>query len=414
MVVLDEASAIKGFKTQRSKKAKKLFKETPFRLALTATPIENRPEELFSIMQFVDPKVLGRYDLFEKAYINRNPRGWVSSYKNLDVLKQRLGDAMIRKSRTDPDVAPYLPEVQEDNWSISMDAGTVDLYYSIACDMLKEIAAAPFWDSDSSDFYNMDDNTPGRLMAMHMVMEMLLCHPKLIDWSADNYLNGKDEGSEYAHLVKSSGALKKFLSFSKPFIPLKLKRLDEELKIILDETDSKVLIYSKYKFMLDILQTYLPYKSVLFTGDMSAKEKETARKQFAEDSSIKLFLSSHAGGYGLDMNMADYLINYDLPWSFGTQDQINSRHVRASSKFKTVFVRNLIVSDTIEERKYRVLARKRKIADLAIDGRSPDSYSSGATVHLDQDMLKDHLISFTDNYRSTKSLDISLLDLNLE
>lgn len=392
MVILDEASAIKSFKTQRSKKIKKLLKNVPYRLALTATPIENRPEELYSIMQWVDPDVLGRYDLFEKAYVVRTPKGWVRAYKNLDVLHKRMGDAMVRKARTDPDVAPYLPEVDEDNWIIPMDKKIASVYCDIAEDMLEELSKIPKHKVDLR-YGSMDaEDTPnGRLMAMHMALEMLLCHPALITWSANNYDDGKIEGSEYASLIRSNYYLEQ--------LPTpKLDMLKLELEFILDNPSSKVLIYSKYKYMLDLLAGLLPYKSVMFTGDMNAKEKDKARKLFADDPSIRIFLSSYAGGYGLDMNMADYLINYDLPWSFGTQDQINSRHIRASSAFEQVYIRNLITHDSIEERKIRVLERKRKMSDLAIDGVAGTDSGITTSVVLDADFLHSHLTQFIERY----------------
>jgi SNF2 family DNA or RNA helicase len=392
MVILDEASAIKSFKTQRSKKIKKLFKDVPYRLALTATPIENKPEELYSIMQFVDSSVLGRYDLFEKAYVVRHAKGWVRAYKNLDVLNQRMGDAMIRKARTDPDVSPYLPEVDEGNWVVPLDNRIIKIYCDIAADMLIELDKIPTHKVDLK-YGNMEaEDTPnGRLMAMHMCLEMLLCHPSLIYNSAAKYLENSPEGSEYAWLLVTSDVLGEV-----PLSSAKLDMLKTELEAILDNPDSKVLVYSKYKFMLDIIKRELPYKSVMFTGDMSAREKDKARKQFADDPTMRIFLSSYAGGYGLDMNMADYLVNYDLPWSFGTQDQINSRHVRASSAFSQVFVRNLITYDSIEERKMRVLERKRRISDLAIDGNtdSGDNITTDTSVVLDSDFLRKHLTQF--------------------
>jgi SNF2 family DNA or RNA helicase len=387
MVVLDEASAIKSFKTQRSKKIKKVFKDVPYRMALTGTPIENRPEELYSIMQWVDSSVLGRYDLFEKAYVIRHAKGWVRAYKNLDVLNERMGDSMIRKSRYDTDVSPYLPEVLESNWYVPLDPAIENIYKDIAKDMLDELARIPKHKVDLRyGFMEAEDSGPsGRLMAMHMCLEMLLCHPSLIKWSADKYLSDDPEGSEYAYLLSKSEKLDK--------LPTpKLDMLKEELAIILQDPNSKVLIYSKYKEMIRILSTQLPYGSVIFTGEMSVKDREKSRKTFSEQPSTRLFLSSYAGGYGLDMNMADYLINYDHPWSFGTQDQINSRHVRASSVFSSVFVKNMLVLGSIEERKMRVLDRKRRMSDLAIDGAA-----GSGMVQLDADFLRDHLESIRSN-----------------
>ena len=105
-IVCDEATAIKSFRSKRSKSVKKLT--TPYKFALTGTPIENgKPEELFSIMQFVDPTVLGRFDLFDSTFIVRNRFGGVERYKNLPLLHKVLSEACVRKRQEDPDVAPY-------------------------------------------------------------------------------------------------------------------------------------------------------------------------------------------------------------------------------------------------------------------------------------------------------------------
>ena len=182
---------------------KKLFK-AKYRLGLTATPIENRPEELYSIMQWVDDTVLGRYDLFEKAYITRNRRGWVTDYKNLDVLRKRMGDALARKTRHDPDVRPYLPDVDEGNWTVQLDAKTLNVYKYIAADMLSQIEEYSSKYNDSINMNNVvpgfDETTPdGKLMAMYMCMEMLLDYPDLIWWSATEYEKDSPNGSAYAH-----------------------------------------------------------------------------------------------------------------------------------------------------------------------------------------------------------------------
>ena len=109
-IVCDEATAIKSFKSKRSKAVKKLV-SAPYRFALTGTPIENgKPEELYSIMQFVDANVLGRFDIFDAAFIVRNSWGAPQYYRNLPTLHTKLKEACVRKAQKDPDVAPYLPD----------------------------------------------------------------------------------------------------------------------------------------------------------------------------------------------------------------------------------------------------------------------------------------------------------------
>lgn len=384
MVICDEVSAIKSFKAKKSKRVKKMFKSR-YRMGLTATPIENRPEELYSIMQWVDDTVLGRYDLFERAYVDRNKRGWVTAYKNLDVLFTRMGDALARKTRFDDDVRPYLPDVDEDNWIVPMPDKVAEVYKIIAGDMVSEMAKLAFNDSgfDPTAFYSgADESTPpGKLMAMHMCMEMLLDHPDLVIWSGQEYTKDSPNGSEYAYNLWQSGVLDDILESEK------IAFLKEELEILAADPESKIIIVSKYKYMLEILQVALPYESTRFTGDMGAVAKQMSVEWFKNEPSCRILLLSYAGGYGLDLNMADYLINFDLPWSFGMQDQINSRHIRASSEFDKVYIRNLITDDSIEERKQRILTRKRKISGLAIDGKTADV----ASVALDNDLLKEHL-----------------------
>ena len=108
-IVCDEATAIKSFRSKRSKYVKKL--KSDYKFALTGTPVENgKPEELYSIMQFVDPSLLGRFDLFDQTFIVRNRFGGVERYRNLPILNKTLMEACVRKRQTDEDVAPYLPE----------------------------------------------------------------------------------------------------------------------------------------------------------------------------------------------------------------------------------------------------------------------------------------------------------------
>jgi SNF2 family DNA or RNA helicase len=123
---------------------------------------------------------------------------------------------------------------------------------------------------------------------------------------------------------------------------------------------------------------------------MSPIKKAEATAKFRNDPDCKYFLSSHSGAYGLDMNMSDILINYDLPWSAGKQDQINSRHRRRSSEFETVYVNNLVLKNSFEERRLRVLDRKKRLGSAILDGTGADK---GGKIILEGDSLRQHLTS---------------------
>lgn len=379
MVILDEASAIKGFKAKRTKKIKKVL-NVDWRMALTATPVENRPEEIYSIMQWVNPEILGRYDLFDRAYIVRNNFGGIKRYKNLNVLHTRLSACMSRKDRTDPDVRPYLPEVDEGEWTVDLDPATQKVYDIIAAELLAELENISYTGTfDLHAYYQGkgDGGHPamGNVMAMTMALEMLLDHPDLVVASGATYresqwlqsqglIKASWPGSKYAFQLLESGVLDD-LHTSAKFEFIK-QRLPE---ILAFSKDSKAVLFTRYRFMLDILQGELDIRSVQYHGDMSAKDKAATVARFAEDPSIRLMLSSHSGAYGTDLPMCDYLINYDLPWSAGVAEQINGRHVRASSEFKQVYIRNVITGGTIEERKLDVLRWKARTASAILTGQ---------------------------------------------
>lgn len=389
MVILDEITAIKSFKAKRSKKIKQML-NAPYRLGLTGTPVENRPDELYSIMQWVDNETLGRYDLFERAYVRRNHFGWVVAYKNLPVLRKRLAPAMSRKSSEDADVKPYLPEVETLLWTVPMSVAAAKVYNHIARDMLEELGKADKYSGfDVNAYYHgMDESTPsGKLMAMHMCLEMLLDHPDLIIFSATDYDRGH-KGSKYAYHLWQSGMLDSVLESAK------LEQLNVKVKEILEfSPGSKIIIFSFFRNMLDIIEEKLNVPCVQFHGGMSAAVKSAMVSKFTHDSTCRVFLSSHAGAYGMDMSMANYLVNYDLPWSAGKADQINGRHVRASSEFGKVFVCNMAVEGSVEERKLRLLERKRRIASAILDGHGSDTFGR---VEIDVDTLTQHLTALRD------------------
>jgi SNF2 family DNA or RNA helicase len=112
---------------------------------------------------------------------------------------------------------------------------------------------------------------------------------------------------------------------------------------------------------------------VLVNGDMSNKAKDVAKRRFQTDPKCRLFLSSDAGGYGVDLPQAQYLISYDLPWSAGALAQRNARIIRLSSTFDTVTIFSLLMKGSIEERQYDMLAQKNLIASAVVDGKGADS-----------------------------------------
>jgi SNF2 family DNA or RNA helicase len=374
-IVLDEASAIKTLSSARTRAIKEKL-DAPWRMALTATPIDNRPDELFSIMEWVDPGVLGRGDLFDLAYIERNSYGDQTGYKNLRTLRNRLGDAMYRKSVHDPDIAPYMPDRRHLEWPLHLDVPTFEVYARMAWDLktaLDEAKASGKGFSIAAHYAGhrtIDEATPvGRIMSVHMAMEMLLDHPDLLVDSATDYAEGKGKGSKYASMLYGTGALDELTHSPK------LRHLIDKLRVVMADPASKVIIFTRYRWMQHLIAddcAFQGWEPAQYHGELSTAEQQAARARFLRNPECRVFVSTHAGERGTDLPVANWLVNYDSVWSSGQADQINGRHMRTSSEFENIFVADVFTEGTIEERKLELQGDKRKVARAIIDGEIDD------------------------------------------
>jgi SNF2 family DNA or RNA helicase len=130
-----------------------------------------------------------------------------------------------------------------------------------------------------------------------------------------------------------------------------------------------VVLFSFFKKNLRLIQqaTKGITDSVLFMGGMASDERDRAKTKFQTDSNVRLFLSSDAGGYGVDLPQANYLISYDLPWSAGKLDQRDARIIRLSSVHPHVTITSFVMKGSIEERQYEMLQQKRGINSAFLD-----------------------------------------------
>ena len=368
-IVADEAQWFKNFKPRRSKRIKRLKAE--YRWALTGQPVENRAEEAFSLMEWVDSSVLGDFRVFDRAFCVRDNWGRVRVYKNLPTLHRLLSDHMVRHTRAQ--VADQLPAVSEQTIPVEMDVEGARLYRRIVHDLETDLSEAisTFGNFNLWSYYQGDDvgEARGRIMSKLVCLRMLCDHPELLRISAAHFrgdLKGSQTGSEYAQELHEAGRLEGLK---------KTPKLDATIELITEilEADpaNKIVLFSFFKNMLDLIAAATAgiTQSVLFTGDIGQKQREQARQQFATDPGTRLFFSSDAGGVGLDLPHANYLISADLPWSAGAYAQRQSRIIRLSSVFPQVTLVSLQVSGSIEEYQAALLAQKRKIGDAIVDGK---------------------------------------------
>ena len=370
-IIADEVTWAKNFRPKRSKKLKRL--EAEYHWGLTGQPVENRAEEVYSIMQWINPDVLGDYERFDRAFVVRNHWGGVRFYRNLPTLHKLLSRHMTRHTREE--VKDQLPAVVEESVLVDFDIAGAKLYRTITHELLQDLEEAAnnfgsrftLW-----GFYHGQDESGmemrGRIMSKLVNLRMLCDHPHLLRISASYFRDGNKKertGSAYADELEDRGLLDLHHS---PKLDATLDLIGEILQA---NQKNKIVLFSYFTDMLEILAkaTNMMTKNVKFTGKMTAEARDRSKEQFASDPSTRLFLSSDAGGVGLDLPMANFLISYDLPWSGGAYAQRRSRIIRLSSKFPEVTVISMLMSDSVEERQYDLLEQKQKIGDAVIDGK---------------------------------------------
>ena len=391
-LIMDEVSALKGFSAKRTKRAKLLARNCPVRLGLSGQPVENRPEELFSIMEFIDDTVLGTFGKFDRTFIVRDHWGRPKRYRNLHLIQNRLGPAMYRKTRDD--IKEWLPERIDVEMPVVLDGVTMELHDFVRSDLSeaidKALAGGVGGSFDVESYYRghhqRDGTMMGQVMSRLLAMRMLSSHPRLLRCSADDFDNPLSRhGSAYASELKAAGMLTNL-----PLDNAKLDALVEMTLSVLDEDPAhKVVVFSYFKPMLAMIATQFKKHRIpltTLTGDVtSAAERFRRIERFNTDPACRLFLSSDAGAYGVDLNAGSHLVCYDLPWSAGALQQRVARIDRTSSGFEQIQVIYMYGSNTIEERMFNQLLQKSKIARAFVDG---DFDSRSGVLNLDLESLR--------------------------
>ncbi len=310
VIVLDEGQQIKNPDSKAAKGAREL--EADNRLVLTGTPIENRLMDMWSLMAFAMPGVLGSRAYFKKRFDKRKDP------MSQNRLAARLRPFLLR--RTKLQVAKDLPPRTEEEVYSKMEGIQLEMYKA----ELKRIQKALLGlDSDEA----VKKNSFAILQGL-MRLRQICCHPGLID---PKYL--KEESSKLTSLF--------YL-------------LDQ-----LREEGHKVLVFSQFVSMLEIIKAQLEVDSRPFnylTGQTKDRRGEIEKFQTTKDPSVFL-LSLKAGGAGLNLTSASYVILYDPWWNPAVENQAIDRTHRIGQKNKVIAYR-LLTRDSVEE-KIRVLQHQK-------------------------------------------------------
>jgi SNF2 family DNA or RNA helicase len=225
----------------------------------------------------------------------------------------------------------------------------------------------------------------GQIMARITAMRLLCSHPSLLLRSAADFDNDETStGSAYASELVKAGIIEisayevgksNFVGTSN-----KAAALFHTLSDVFEEDPSaKVVVFSGFKPMIHLLGQELAAARTGFTsmtGDTPAAERQRRMDRFNNDPRCRVFLSSDAGAYGINLNAGSHLINYDFPWSAGALAQRVARIDRTSSEREQINIVHLYNHGTIEQRQLEMLQQKAEVAGAFVDGKGMDDRGS--------------------------------------
>jgi len=335
IVILDEAQRIKNFKTKISRHIKKLH--SPYSFVLTGTPLENKLEELYSIVQFTNPYTLGPFYRFIHEHRIADEKGKVTGYKDLNNIGNALSGIMIRRRKKD--VLLQLPERMDKVLFVTMTE-----YQSKIHEEYRQYVAQLILKWHRQGFLNEKDRQ--NLMIFLNTMRMVCDSTYILDQTT-------------RHDTK----------------------IDELLNIldkVFTEGTEKVVIFSQWERMTRIVSQELDARSIKYQylhGGIPGADRGKLFDNFNNDPDCRIFLSTDAGGVGLNLQAASLLINLDIPWNPAVLEQRIGRIYRIGQK-RNVSIINMVSTSTIEHKMLSVLSFKKGLSEGILD-RGEDAIFMG-------------------------------------
>lgn len=326
VVVLDEAQRIKNWQTKTARRVKALRSRYAF--VLTGTPIENRIDELYSIVQYLDPELIGPLFRFNREFYRLDERGRPTDYQNLAELRRRVASVMLRRRKVD--VEKDLPRRTMKTYFVPTVEEQQKRYEDYRAPAARLIAQSQRRPLTQAEF--------DRLQMLLACMRMICDTPAILD--------------------------------PKCRVSPKLEELERILSDLFEEPDRKVIVFSEWERMLELvreLAAEMGIEAPRHTGSVPQQRRRAEIMRFKKDPRCRLFLSTDSGSVGLNLQVASAVVNVDLPWNPAKLEQ---RIARAWRKHQTrsVSVVNLVCEGSIEHAILHLLGHKRALAEGILDG----------------------------------------------
>ncbi|MFE7724926.1 DEAD/DEAH box helicase [Streptomyces anthocyanicus] len=324
MVVADEAQHVKNPYSETARRLRSIGARA--RVALTGTPVENNLSELWAVLDWTTPGLLGRLGSFRRHYAQAVEDG--QDPAAAERLARLVRPFLLRRRKSDPGIAPELPPKTETDHPVSLTTEQTGLYEAVVREALAEIAGADH-------------------MARRGMIVKLLTNLKQICNHPAQFLK-----EDRPNITGRSG---------------KLELLDELLDTILSEQAS-VLVFTQYVQMARLLEQHLAARgvpSLFLHGGTSVTARESLVRRFQDGDAPVFLLSLKAAGTGLNLTRAEHVVHYDRWWNPAVEAQATDRAYRIGQT-RPVQVHRLIAEGTIEDRIAALLNRKRELADAVL------------------------------------------------
>jgi SNF2 family DNA or RNA helicase len=346
VVILDEAQRIKNWESKTSRSVKKL--QSRYAMVLTGTPLENKLEELYSIVQFVDEHHFGPAFQFLHDHRIVDAEGNLLGYRNLDAIRAKLAPIFLRRTRAE--VLTQLPPRTDSTIYLELAPEQQQLYAEQRTALARLLARGHHSEIDRK-----------RILACLNNLRMI-CNSTFL---FDKETRIAPKLDEFALLVPE----------------------------LLQGDAHKIVVFSQWEVMIQEAATVLERLGIGFAvlhGGLSGHERRSALETFQHDESCRVFLSTDAGASGLNLQRADSVVNLELPWNPAVLEQRIAR-VHRMGQSNPVRVVHLITRDTIEERVLRTLEEKQGLFEGLFHGDDDELNLARISVSTFTDSLRELL-----------------------
>ena len=331
LIILDEAQRIRNWATATARSVKQL--KSRYAFVLTGTPLENKLEELYSVVEFVDGRLLGPAFRFLQEHVETSETGKLIGYRGLGRIHQQLEPVLLRRTRKE--VLKQLPERTDQTFRVPMTKEQAD----------------PYWEQN---------DILGKLMHK---------------WKRQGWLSEIDLRritcciQNMRMLCNSTFLFDKETNYSP-----KLKEFREIIRELAIEEKRKVVVFSEYERMTHLAGEELKKLKIDFVslhGGVPSRKRGALMERFREDPNCMVFLSTDAGGVGLNLQAASAVINFEPPWNPARLEQRIGR-VHRMGQLHPVQVIHMLTEESIEERVWETLQLKKALFSGLFDSSADE------------------------------------------